>query len=71
MCARRALLNAAHMQGCRTELDLIPSQGMKLVVVDADPNFIDFKDTLQVFNISDNALMRPLELILYRPQKME
>ncbi|WP_331256205.1 hypothetical protein [Candidatus Bealeia paramacronuclearis] len=50
-------------------MDLIPPQGIKLVLVDVDPKFIDFKDTLQIFNVSDNALMRPLELILYRPQQ--
>jgi type VI secretion system protein ImpJ len=48
-------------------LDLVPPVGITLVEVANDPNFIDFKDTLQIFNISDNDSERPLEIFLYRP----
>jgi len=47
-------------------LDLVPPVGITLVQVDVDPKLIDFKDTLQIFNISDNASERPVEIFLYR-----
>lgn len=48
-------------------LDLVPPVGITLVGINVDPKSVNFKETLQIFNISDNAAERPQEIFLYRP----
>ena len=47
-------------------LNLTPPLGIKLVEIDADPRFINFRDNLQIFNISDTNHLRPSDILLYR-----
>ncbi|MBX9621288.1 MAG: type VI secretion system baseplate subunit TssK [Alphaproteobacteria bacterium] len=46
-------------------LNLVATSDIQLFVMDVDPRYIDPKDTLCIFNISDNQEERPSELVLY------
>lgn len=46
-------------------MNLVPTKGMQLFSVDVDPKYIDPKGVLCIFNVSDNELSRPLEVLLY------
>lgn len=46
-------------------MNLVPSRGVKLFVVDVDPRFIDPKGVLCLFNMSDDDSSRPSEIVLY------
>ena len=46
-------------------LNLVATSDIQLFVMDVDPRYIDPKETLCIFNISDNEEQRPSELVLY------
>lgn len=46
-------------------LNLVPTQGMQLFVVDVDPRYIDPRGVLCLFNFSDNESTRPAEIVFY------
>ncbi|MBS0271987.1 MAG: type VI secretion system baseplate subunit TssK [Proteobacteria bacterium] len=46
-------------------MNLVATKGVQLFVVDVDPRYIDPKGILCLFNISDDDLTRPLEVVLY------
>ncbi len=47
-------------------MNLVPARGVQLFVVDVDPHYIDPKGILCLFNISDDDLTRPTEVVLYQ-----
>lgn len=46
-------------------MNLVPTKGVQLFVVEVDPHYIDPKGVLCLFNMSDDDLTRPLEVVLY------
>ncbi|MBY0272262.1 MAG: type VI secretion system baseplate subunit TssK [Alphaproteobacteria bacterium] len=46
-------------------LNLVATSDIQLFVMDVDPRYIDPKEMLCIFNISDNEEQRPSELVLY------
>jgi type VI secretion system protein ImpJ len=54
-------------------MNLVPTKGMKLFIVDVDPRYINPRGILCLFNFSDDDSTRPLEVVLYRsnPQSAE
>ncbi len=46
-------------------MNLFATKGVQLFVVNVDPRYIDPKGVLCLFNMSDNDLTRPLEVVLY------
>jgi len=54
-------------------INLVPTKGMQLFIVEADPRFINSKGVLCLFNFSDDDSTRPLEIVLYHSnyQKIE
>lgn len=46
-------------------MNLVATKGVQLFVVDVDPRYLDPKGVLCLFNISDDDLTRPLEVVLY------
>jgi type VI secretion system protein ImpJ len=46
-------------------MNLVPTRGVQLLIVDADPRYIDPKGILCLFNMSDDDLNRPVEIVLY------
>jgi type VI secretion system protein ImpJ len=51
------------------EMNLVPSRGVQLFVIDVNPQYIDPKGVLCLFNVSDNELNRPTEIVLYNSNK--
>jgi type VI secretion system protein ImpJ len=54
-------------------MNLVPTKGMKLFIVDVDPRYIHPRGVLCLFNFSDDDSTRPVEIVLYRsnPQNLE
>ena len=48
---------------------LVATRGVQLFIVDVDPRYIDPKGVLCLFNMSDDDLTRPIELVLYNSNK--
>lgn len=46
-------------------LNLVATSGVQLFVVEVDPNYIDPKSILCIFNISDTKTTRPAQVVLY------
>lgn len=46
-------------------MNLVPSRGVQLFIVEVNPQYIDPKGVLCLFNMSDNDLIRPSEIVLY------
>jgi len=46
-------------------MNLVPTRGVQLLVVDVDSRYIDPKGVLCLFNMSDDDLTRPVEAVLY------
>lgn len=46
-------------------MNLVATKGIQPFIIDVDPKYIDPKGILCLFNISDNELTRPLEIVLY------
>jgi len=46
-------------------MNLVATKGIQLFMVEVDPRYIDPKGILCLFNISDDNLTRPLEVVLY------
>jgi type VI secretion system protein ImpJ len=46
-------------------MNLVPTKGVQLFIVEADPRYIDPKGVLCLFNVSDTDLTRPAEIVLY------
>ncbi len=46
-------------------MNLVATKGVQLFIVEVDPRYIDPKGILCLFNVSDDDLTRPLEVILY------
>ncbi|MBI2708041.1 MAG: type VI secretion system baseplate subunit TssK [Proteobacteria bacterium] len=48
-----------------SEMNLVPTKGVQLFVVEADARYIDPKGILCLFNVSDDDFNRPAEVVLY------
>lgn len=48
-----------------SSMNLVPTKGMQLFIVDVDPRYIDPRGVLCLFNFSDDDSTRPLEVVLY------
>jgi type VI secretion system protein ImpJ len=46
-------------------MNLVATKGVQPFIIDVDPKYIDPKGILCLFNISDNELTRPIEIVLY------
>ncbi|MBP6950861.1 MAG: type VI secretion system baseplate subunit TssK [Alphaproteobacteria bacterium] len=51
-------------------MNLIGTSGAQLFVVDVDPRYIDSKGVLCIFNVADNDMTRPVDIILYNPKEI-
>jgi len=47
------------------EMNLVPAKGVQIFVVEVDTRYIDPKGVLCLFNVSDDDLTRPAEIVLY------
>lgn len=47
------------------DMNLVPTKGMQLFIVDVDPRYINSRGVLCLFNLSDDDSTRPLEVVLY------
>jgi len=48
-----------------SSMNLVPMRGVKIFIVKADPQYIDPKGILCLFNVSDDNMTRPAEIVLY------
>lgn len=46
-------------------MNLVPTKGVQLFIVEVDPRYIDPRGVLCLFNFSDDDSTRPLEVVLY------
>lgn len=53
-----------------TSMNLVPTRGVQLFIVDVDPRYIDPKGILCLFNMSDDDLTRPAEMLLYNSNEI-
>lgn len=49
-----------------SSMNLVPTKGVQLFIVDVDPRYIHPRGVLCLFNFSDDDSTRPLEVVLYR-----
>lgn len=51
-------------------MNLVPTRGVQLFTVDVDARYIDPKGVLCLFNMSDDDLTRPAEMLLYNSNQI-
>ena len=52
-----------------SSMNLVPTKGVQLFIVDVDPRYIDPRGVLCLFNFSDDDSNRPLEVVLYHSNR--
>ncbi len=48
-----------------SSMNLVPMRGVKIFIVQADPQYIDPRGILCLFNVSDDEMTRPAEIVFY------